>query len=109
MPNAMTKPDTATEITCYHGSNAGPDRASWYTTDRDHAAYFGAVTDHKVTYDPRYDLWITADQVAHLGGGYEADEALYEIIREAGSPGVVVVEGWEGSGLCIITDEAEDA
>lgn len=94
-----------TTIRAYHGGDI--DGARWFTTDRDHASYFGPVVEVEIesSIDP---VRMSSDEVEAIadGGGYEADARLWSHLDSVDASWAIL-DGWEGAGLCIVIREPQ--
>lgn len=101
----MTTTTTTAEIKdatiiVYHGGKQDDPR--WYTTDLDHAGSFGG-TVQRYAITGRF-AYVSAADITDASG-YSADDALYEYLaamEDEYGVGGVVVDGWEGSGVCVL-------
>lgn len=100
-----------TSIKAYHGGSersggTGLDRAAWFSTDRDHAAYFGPVSAVELTSSVE-PLRISAEQAEEImgAGGYAADARLWALLEERDAAWAWI-EGWEGAGMCVVVRES---
>lgn len=93
----------ARHITAYHGGHGSIRDARWFTTDRTHAANFGPVSEVQI--DTSCAAFIDADMDERLADldGWEADDALYQIMKTEGLT-VLMVENYEGDGYCVLVD-----
>ena len=78
----------------YHGGDHSDP--AWFTTDKNHAEYFGAVKEYTLQAD-RVRI-ITQQESEVMGSGYEADAKLIGLLDGFDA---IVVEGWEGEGVCV--------
>lgn len=97
------EPGDRTTLTAYRGGEG--DSEAWYTTDRQHAAYFGEVEEVELC---GIAARLDAEQHPRLAGvdGYEADEIAQEILSETGAD-MLIMEGWEGAGLTILVSDPD--
>lgn len=96
-------------MTVYHGGFHRDPR--WFTTDPEHAGVFGDVRAYRLRLQTTLEIDMTHTALRDEGGyeldGYEADAALYRLLEDA-DVDAVIVDGWEGEGLCIlIADHVE--
>lgn len=89
-----------TQIEAYRGGEGDSD--AWFTTDRDHAAYFGSVQKVRLSGTA---VRLDADDHPDLAGvgGYEADAIAQEILEDSGAD-MLIMDNWEGAGLTILID-----
>jgi len=85
----------------------GGDGDRWLTTDRQHAAYFGDVTERTIECDDDRVLHLSAEDVERFYDGHglppagEDAEVLDEMAFQAdGYYNWICLHDWEGSGLC---------
>ena len=94
------------KMLAYHGTTELHEDKTvyWFTTDPDHASYFGEVREATIWLDSSV-VEIDADKDPRLSGqsGPEADEICYEIMEESDASALVLVN-YEGTGLCILID-----
>lgn len=91
------------KLTAYHGGRDVQD-ARWFTTDRNHAAYFGPVSE--VVIDTSNAVHVDADSDERLVSSScdEAEMAIQEIMDSERAT-ILTISGWEGNGLVILLDE----
>lgn len=107
----MSKPSTAIKLAeqicsgmveLFHGSVRHTGRISWFTTDKAHAGYFGEVRSYQI--GPLVAVAVSASDAriaeAKTQGVIEANELLDDYIGDLGAD-ALVIEGWEGTGLCV--------
>ena len=86
-------------LSAYRGSDDHGREGHWFSTDKAHAGYFGAVEEYELC---DIDV-IVLDASAHPAlaqGGEDADDALFELIEENGAE-MAVLYNWEGKGVVI--------
>ena len=96
----------AIEVIAYRGSE-NPEGGHWYTTDREHAAYFGTVRQYKLRVRKTAKLDWASSKYAELGG-YDADAILYRALGLLRAD-CLELAGWEGSGICYLLKDPSDA
>ena len=97
-----TKYGTAIEMDAFHGQpDDGDEDIYWLTTDRDHAASFGPVTERHVEIGTALVLDAQQDIRLRNLAGPEADTKLRKILERSPATAAIVI-GWEGSGLTIL-------
>ena len=90
----------ATTIRAWHGGQHEDPR--WFTSDREWAQTFGSdvrlyeITAHDVLELHEGDI----DELTAGLHGYDADEALYELMESKGAD-LVILHGWE-RGICYL-------
>lgn len=90
----ITPPTNTITFTAFHGgSQAAPE---WFSTDRSHAAQFGAVAEYRIT---ARVLFVSRDDAVHDKRFCELEAAAHDL---ADVTGCVAIRGWEGAGHCIL-------
>jgi len=101
-----------------HREEYGRDQLTWFSTDRDHAEYFGEIKEYELdlsdnvfkidlhnedTFDVLKEF---ADDARALccSGGYEFEDVLLAA-AEKYKVDAIIIENGEGKGICIrVTD-----
>ena len=92
---------TQDAIACWHGGQH--DDARWFSTDEDHAWAFGDARRYVVSGTA---VHVHASDITSASG-YDADADAYAYLAACGAD-MLVIDGWEGDGLCILVSRLAD-
>lgn len=89
-------------VELFHGSVRHTGLISWFTTDKNHAGYFGEVRTYQVGPIVAVAVSMADKRIAEAQaqGVIEANEMLDDYLSDLGAD-ALVIEGWEGTGLCV--------
>ena len=91
------------ELDAFHGE---PDESEdeeiyWLTTDENHAAVFGEVTEYELEFQLALVLDAKRDIRLRRLDGPRADDRLRKILQHSPAHAAIVL-GWEGKGLVVL-------